>query len=411
MRAAALRILPALMSAFLLSCQQQVDWITYRGENGAGYTSNSLFPPLGLRWKLPLQDKPDRYKTFNPPVVKGDVIYFGSLDGNFYALDVNSGYMRWSYAAKNAVNSVPFADDERVYFGANDGNVYAVSKDEGKLAWMFAAETPVQSTILRYNNSIIFTSDTGAMYFLDMNGRETHRVPNPVWSHHTFQVFDGILYWAPEGRRFGAYDIANKNFLWMVDTNSPYAIWYSFAALDQTAIYYASAFYKYTSVELTYYALDRKTGQVIWQEKDDLDQGKHVPFSQHNAFMRHVQLLDYMAPALYNDIVVYTSGDALVRAYHRKTGKQVWLRKFDWPTSSAPTIAGDRVYFGVYGDEQMGPKKTGRGPRLICLSASDGNILWEMETEGAVLNAPVVSGKRMLFGTDRNLFYVLEEIF
>jgi hypothetical protein len=34
-----------------------------------------------------------------------------------------------------------------------------------------------------------------------------------------------------------------------------------------------------------------------------------------------------------------------------------------------------------------------------------------MELEGNLLSAPVVSGKWVIFGTDRNFFYVLEELF
>jgi hypothetical protein len=34
-----------------------------------------------------------------------------------------------------------------------------------------------------------------------------------------------------------------------------------------------------------------------------------------------------------------------------------------------------------------------------------------METEGAILSAPVIAGKRIIFGTDKSVFYVLEEVF
>ena len=34
-----------------------------------------------------------------------------------------------------------------------------------------------------------------------------------------------------------------------------------------------------------------------------------------------------------------------------------------------------------------------------------------MELEGAVLSAPVVAGKHLIFGTDQNYFYVMEEVF
>jgi outer membrane protein assembly factor BamB len=76
----------------------------------------------------------------------------------------------------------------------------------------------------------------------------------------------------------------------------------------------------------------------------------------------------------------------------------------DMPVSSAPAIAGDRVYFGLLGDDYTPPK-------LVCISARDGRFLWQMETEGAILSAPVIAGRRIIFGTDKSVFYVLEEVF
>jgi len=38
-------------------------------------------------------------------------------------------------------------------------------------------------------------------------------------------------------------------------------------------------------------------------------------------------------------------------------------------------------------------------------------MLWQMEIEGSILSAPVIAGKRVIFGTDKNIFYVLERVF
>jgi len=62
------------------------------------------------------------------------------------------------------------------------------------------------------------------------------------------------------------------------------------------------------------------------------------------------------------------------------------------------------VYFGLMGNDYS-PSK------LVCISARDGRLLWQMETEGSILSAPVISGKRVIFGTDKNVFYVLEQVF
>ena len=410
-----LKFLRPLIGAGLLlstfACQQQLDWLEYRGKDGSGWTPNALYPPLGLRWKLRLQFKGDEAASFNPPIIKGETIFFGSSDGNFYALDAESGYMRWIFPTKNAVNSVPFADDDTVYLGSNDGTVYAVGIADGKEKWRFPTGNTVQSLILRTADTVIFTSDTGATFFLSPDGKLQHKIPNPVWSHHTFQVYDGVVYWAPRLRGFGAYDIEKRRFLWDVRVNINYPVWYSFPAIDEDNVYYGSNFFTGRDSTLQYYALNRKTGQSVWEKRKDFEWSRLAERNADNIFYRHVDLLDYMAPSLWRNLVIFTSGDTTVRAFDKDTGEIVWTREFETHTSSAPTIAGDRIYFGIQGDERGSEGIVEALPKLVCISARTGEFLWDMELEGAVLSAPVISGKRMLFGTDRNMFYVLEEIF
>lgn len=409
-------IIIAFLALSMTSCSRHEDWVNYRGKGGTGYTANSLMPPLGIRWKLQLQEE-EGARAFNPPVIRGDTIFFGSDDSNFYALDMQTGYMEWIFQTRGPVNSVPFVDDSTVYFGSNDGHVYAVDKKTGDEVWSFFTGNTVQSLVLRYEDYIIFTSDTGATFFLDLDGNLMHRIENPVWSHHTFQVYDGVVYWAPDPDRrgFGAFNIENRNYDWRIDVTAPYALWYSFPAISDGTVYFASNFFigsHSAPTELNYYARDQKTGEVKWQYTDEMQMGGNTSIDTDTLFLRHVPLLDYMAPAVWKNTVIFTSGDTVVRAFDGRSGDIRWTREFEYTTSSAPVIAGDRIYFGLRGAERFADGSVAdEPPKLICLSARNGSILWEMELEGAILSAPVISGKRMFFGTDANYFYVLEEVF
>jgi outer membrane protein assembly factor BamB len=71
-------------------------------------------------------------------------------------------------------------------------------------------------------------------------------------------------------------------------------------------------------------------------------------------------------------------------------------------------VAGDRVYIGLReGTNPADPKPS----RIVCLSAANGDQMWELEIEGDMLNAPVIAGKWLVFGTDEQYFYVLEELY
>ena len=113
---------------FLPSCSRKADWVQFRGEGGRGVSRARISPPLGVRWKIKLQPGDERINALNPPVVIGNTIYFGSEDGNFYALDAESGYMRWVFRSGAEINSIPYVDSSQAYFGSKDGKLYALSR-------------------------------------------------------------------------------------------------------------------------------------------------------------------------------------------------------------------------------------------------------------------------------------------
>jgi outer membrane protein assembly factor BamB len=61
------------------------------------------------------------------PAVAGGVVYFGSGDGNLYAVDIATGEQRWRFAALGDLftPSSPVVADGVLYIGSYSGKVYA----------------------------------------------------------------------------------------------------------------------------------------------------------------------------------------------------------------------------------------------------------------------------------------------
>jgi len=398
----------------LSACSRGSDWVQFRGEGGRGVSSSRIRPPLGLRWKIKLQESDEKIESMNPPVVLGDTIYFGSDDGNFYALDVESGYMRWVFKSGAEINSIPYADKDQVYFGSKDGKLYALSRETGKEMWTFPVESQINSQVQRYGDYIIFVGDADAIYFLSPQGEEQFRLVNPSWYHYTFLMADDVMYFAtgPVPHLIGPYDINKREFLWHLPFQEFDAIWYSFSAVRGDLLYFGTA----DVMTMGFYAYNRYTGKRVWEQRREstfknMNFGARTEdyFSEDfekkwHLFWRNTELLDFMAPTVWKNMVIFAGGDAAARAFDAKTGVLRWEHVFDAPICSAPTIASGRVYFGLLEGESA-------PSRLVCVSAGDGKLLWQMETEGSLLSAPVIAGKRIIFGTDKSVFYVLEQVF
>ena len=77
--------------------------------------------------------------TFQVAVAKG-LVYFGSsADGCIYALDIETGSIRWSYVTGGPVRLAPTYYDERIYIGSDDGHIYCLNSSDGSLIWKFRA--------------------------------------------------------------------------------------------------------------------------------------------------------------------------------------------------------------------------------------------------------------------------------
>lgn len=104
------------------------------------------------------------------PAIAGDTLYVASYDGKLHALDARTGARRWTFATtgerrfeakglhgflpKNQTIADPFdvylsspvVAGGNVYFGSGDGNVYAVAAASGKLQWKFATGDVVHAS-------------------------------------------------------------------------------------------------------------------------------------------------------------------------------------------------------------------------------------------------------------------------
>ncbi|HEX8056902.1 MAG TPA: PQQ-binding-like beta-propeller repeat protein [Novosphingobium sp.] len=101
---------------------------------------------LTLKWAFGF---PNSSRARSHPIVAGGAILVGNHNGSVYALDRDTGCVRWAYAAQAEVRTgivvSPWRAGDRAarplaYFGDVRGNVYAVNLLDGTLAWKMRAD-------------------------------------------------------------------------------------------------------------------------------------------------------------------------------------------------------------------------------------------------------------------------------
>ena len=288
----------------LCGCSGGRDWVQFRGAGGRGVSAARVSPPLGIRWKIRLQlPAEEKIRSLNPPVVIGDTIYFGSDDGNFYALDVESGYMRWVFKSGAEINSIPYVDASQVYFGGKDGKLYALSRRTGHEIWNFPTDSQINSMVQRYGDRIIFAGDSDAIFFLSPDGKEDFRIDNPGWYNFTCLLADNIMYFAtgPRVELLGPFDINKREFLWFLPYHEIAASWYSFPAVRGKLLYFGAASSFSDTTDLKFYAYDRDTGKKVWEQRHEgiFNGRRWTGAAIRRFFLRNTELLDFLAPTVW----------------------------------------------------------------------------------------------------------------
>ena len=100
--------------------------------------------------------------------VDGDVLYFGTRDGDMYSLEADTGAQVWAYETKGEVWSTPVVEGEVLYFTSLDGTVYAVDKDSGDENWLFeGANSGIAGQVTVADGALYVGAFDNKLYALD----------------------------------------------------------------------------------------------------------------------------------------------------------------------------------------------------------------------------------------------------
>jgi outer membrane protein assembly factor BamB len=237
-----------------------------------------------LKWKFEAKSR-----IASSPAVAAGLVYFGAYDGTFYAVDAGTGQMKWKFAtqgehrfsAKHLHGSTPAAETQpdpwdcylsspvlwhdTVYFGSGDGNVYALKAATGELTWKFKTGDVVHASPAVADGTVFIGSWDSNFYAIDAaSGKgkwqfktgedpDTH---NQVGIQSSAAVMDGVVYFGCRDSNLYAVDEATGQKRWAFSTKGSWVI--TSPAVKDGKVYFA------TSDSGLLYALDAKTGAIIF---------------------------------------------------------------------------------------------------------------------------------------------------
>ena len=166
------------------------------------------------------QTIPDPWDVYlSSPVVVDGAVYFGSGDGNIYALDARSGELRWKFQTGDVVHSSPAYDSGTLYAGSWDSYLYAVDAATGHEKWRFkGGDDPLTHNQVGFQSSPVVSGGLvysgcrdSNVYAIDAaTGKEKWRFNNEMsWVITTPAVAKGkVLFATSDSSLFHMIDAA-----------------------------------------------------------------------------------------------------------------------------------------------------------------------------------------------------------
>jgi outer membrane protein assembly factor BamB len=380
---------------------------------------------LRPRWRFQLTAKPSFSGIFaSTPVADADTVYVQDLRSNVFALDRETGAVRWSHSF-NARNDGPngLAVEDGVVYGATDSDAFALRAADGRQLWQrhltSFQEQFVNVAPVVWNGRVLISTvgypafGRGAVYALDAETGairwklDTIKEPWP----HPREAGGGGL-WNPvsvddDGRVYGG--------------NSNPAPWGGTPERPNGASFPGPALYTDSLL-----VLDGRNGSLLW----------HDQVTPHD--VRDYDFQD--TPILGDDELVFGAGKAgRVIAWNRGTHRRAWETVVGLHLNDrgplprrrvtiCPGLLGGvetqmahadgRLFVPVvdlcahgsatsYDDLDRVDPARGRG-RLVALDASTGRRLWERRFASPVFGCATVADGVVFTSTYDGVVYALD---
>jgi eukaryotic-like serine/threonine-protein kinase len=127
-------------------------------------------------------------------IAANETVFAASSDGQYiHALEPISGKEKWKFFADDLIFSTPLVKEKKLYFGSHDNYIYAVNALSGKQLWRFKTGDDVLGSPTINDDILYIGSDDGKLYCFDLKSIYSQSMNNMSHDKETFHA----IYYAP----------------------------------------------------------------------------------------------------------------------------------------------------------------------------------------------------------------------
>lgn len=370
------------------------DWPLFRGDpEMQGATSDPLRPPLELAWthEPPVEEGKRRPPIEATPVIADGVVYVGTQESKFLALDRGDGSVKWEAVAEGPVTApaavvvgpFPITPEKEVEgivcFGDTYGFVYGLDTESGEEIWRFETDGKIEGGV-----NFLEDGEGGAKLFVGSHDNYLYCIDattgEELWKYETgnyivatpslvkaeggasvtFGGCDGLLHIVPEdGGEEGVREVEVGSYV----ANS--------SAVRDGICYVAD-----NGGEIR--AIDIASGEIAWS----LSTGQEFIAS----------------PAVDRERLYVAGPDKRLVAYDRVMGGEAWAFLTRRALGSSPVVSDGVVW------------QAGQDGRLYAVDARSGEELWNFELGVQIKASPAISGGTLVLCGEDGIVYAFRSV-
>ncbi len=308
-----------------------------------------------------------------------DYVFFGSPGGHVYALEAETGVLRWKHRGRGMFKGSACLYENRLYIGNTDNLLRCIDAATGRLVWKVDTYRDLDSSPCVVNDKLYIAGENGNLRclvpqtgkqiwkrFVDGIGPGT--LPGSNGSETSPAVADGQVFTATYDGILFCVNAETGEIEWKANTGDD---------TDASPVVYGDHVYACAEEKAPYlYCFDRKDGREVWRY------GKGA-----GAF--------YSTPAIAHDLIWVGAEDRNLHCVDARTGEGIWKFKTGAGVWSSPCVVGGKVVFGS------------RDGHVYCLGAGTGREYWRVKLDGRIISSPCVIHGKIWIGTATGYFYCL----
>jgi len=322
-----------------------------------------------------------KYKSGGPVVSSATVsagrVYFGSDDGNVYALRQVNGTKIWSRMLGRKgdnVQATPIVVGGAVIVGSSDGYLYSLAADTGQIKWKYRTDDKILGAATATSAPV----GKGTWIIVGSYDNRVHCVNaatgKKVWTYETDNYVNGSPVVHDGKVLFGGCDgvlhvvkLATGTKIRTIEIGDYIA---GTIALDGSLAYLGHYGNQVVCANVD-------TGKIVWTYRDRM-----FPY--------------FSSPAVTTDRVVIGARDKRLHCLKRSDGTMVWEFRTRGKVDSSPVVCDGKA---IVGSEDG---------HLYMVGMDDGNERWSYQIGAPVISSPSIYDGVVYVGADDGYLYAFK---